>query len=51
MKLKPLGAGVISLLDSWADKNVGTKAYSAGTWGPSKADMLMEKDQRSWYEA
>ena len=39
------------LLDSWADKNVGTKAYSAGTWGPSKADMLMEKDQRSWYEA
>jgi glucose-6-phosphate 1-dehydrogenase len=39
------------LLDSWADKKVGTKAYSAGTWGPSKADMLMERDQRSWYEA
>ena len=39
------------LLDSWAEKNVGTKTYSAGTWGPSKADMLMEKDQRSWYEA
>ena len=39
------------LLDSWAEKKVGTKSYSAGTWGPSKADMLMEKDQRSWYEA
>jgi len=39
------------LLDSWAEKNVVTKTYSAGTWGPSKADMLMEKDQRSWYES
>lgn len=39
------------LLDAWADKKVGTKSYSAGTWGPSKADMLMEKDRRSWHEA
>jgi glucose-6-phosphate 1-dehydrogenase len=39
------------LLDSWSEKNVVTKTYSAGTWGPSKADMLMEKDQRSWYES
>ena len=39
------------LLDAWAEKKVGTKTYSAGTWGPSKADMLMEKDSRSWYES
>jgi len=38
------------LLQAWADKKVDTKAYSAGSWGPSKADMLIENDGRSWYQ-
>ena len=39
-----------TLLDAWADKNIGTKGYSAGSWGPSKAEILNENDGRSWYE-
>ncbi|MCS5588265.1 MAG: glucose-6-phosphate dehydrogenase [Porticoccaceae bacterium] len=38
------------LLEAWADKKVGTKPYSAGSWGPSKAEVLIENDGRSWYE-
>ena len=38
------------LLDAWRDKKVPTKSYSAGSWGPSKAELLIESDNRSWYE-
>ena len=38
-----------TLIDAWTDKKVATKSYGAGTWGPSKADMLIEKDGRSWH--
>ncbi len=39
------------LLATWKDKKIGTKSYSAGSWGPSKAEMLIENDDRSWYQA
>jgi len=39
-----------TLLSAWNDKKIGSKSYSAGSWGPSKADMLIENDGRSWYE-
>ena len=38
------------LLSAWNDRKIGSKSYSAGSWGPSKADMLIENDGRSWYE-
>ncbi|MFT5350057.1 MAG: glucose-6-phosphate 1-dehydrogenase [Gammaproteobacteria bacterium] len=38
-----------TLIDAWAQGDIGTKGYSAGSWGPSKAEMLIEKDQRSWH--
>jgi len=38
------------LLDAWSDKNIGTKTYSAGSWGPAKAEILIENDNRSWHE-
>ena len=40
-----------TLLDSWVDQKMGTKAYSAGSLGPAKAEMLIENDNRSWHEA
>jgi len=40
-----------TLLEAWHDKDVSTKPYGAGTWGPSKSEMLIEKDGRSWHEA
>ena len=39
------------LLATWKDKKIGTKSYSAGSWGPSKAEILIENDDRSWYQA
>ena len=39
-----------ALLAAWHHKGVAPNHYGAGSWGPSKADMLIEKDQRSWYE-
>jgi glucose-6-phosphate 1-dehydrogenase len=38
------------LLDAWMDQKMGTKAYSAGSLGPAKAEMLIENDNRSWHE-
>jgi glucose-6-phosphate 1-dehydrogenase len=38
------------LLASWRDKKVATKPYSAGSWGPSRAEILIENDNRSWQE-
>jgi len=40
-----------TLLDAWHSKGISTKPYGAGTWGPSKSEMLIEKDGRSWREA
>ena len=40
-----------TLLEAWHNKDVSTKPYGAGTWGPSKSEMLIEKDGRSWHEA
>jgi glucose-6-phosphate 1-dehydrogenase len=37
------------LLQAWDDKKVGTKSYSAGSWGPAKSESLIEKDGRNWY--
>lgn len=39
-----------NLLEAWTDNKVVTKSYSAGSWGPSKAELLIESDDRSWYE-
>jgi glucose-6-phosphate 1-dehydrogenase len=37
------------LLQAWSDKEVGTKSYSAGSWGPAKSESLIENDGRNWY--
>jgi glucose-6-phosphate 1-dehydrogenase len=39
-----------NLLAAWADKKITAKPYSAGSWGPSKAEVLIETSERSWYE-
>jgi glucose-6-phosphate 1-dehydrogenase len=39
------------LLEAWSEKKLGTKSYSAGSWGPAKSESLIEKDGRSWYLA
>jgi glucose-6-phosphate 1-dehydrogenase len=38
------------ILDAWAASNEPPKPYRAGTWGPSSAIALMERDGRTWNE-
>jgi glucose-6-phosphate 1-dehydrogenase len=35
---------------AWAEKGMTPKAYAAGTWGPSAAIALTERDGISWHE-
>ena len=40
---------VAPLLDAWKkDTSAPVPAYDAGTWGPSEANLLIERDGRAW---
>ncbi len=36
------------ILDAWEDPTAAPRPYEAGTWGPAKADAMIERDGRSW---
>jgi glucose-6-phosphate 1-dehydrogenase len=36
------------LLEAWAEPGTPLARYPAGTWGPSEADQLMEREGRHW---
>ncbi|MGH9182419.1 MAG: glucose-6-phosphate dehydrogenase [Acidimicrobiales bacterium] len=36
------------VLDAWHDDPVPPHPYPAGTWGPARADHLLERDGRRW---
>ncbi|WP_440225273.1 glucose-6-phosphate dehydrogenase [Dokdonella sp. MW10] len=38
------------ILAAWAAGNEAPKAYTAGSWGPSAAVALIERDGRTWHE-
>lgn len=38
------------ILKSWEAVNQQVQAYTAGTWGPSQAIALIERDGRTWHE-
>jgi glucose-6-phosphate 1-dehydrogenase len=35
---------------AWADKGMTPRPYAAGTWGPSAAIALTERDGVTWHE-
>lgn len=37
------------MLESWARDSKGPREYMAGTWGPSSAVALIERDGRTWH--
>lgn len=43
-------AWIDPILDSWGTSAELPKPYTAGTWGPSAAVALIERDGRTWYE-
>jgi glucose-6-phosphate 1-dehydrogenase len=38
------------ILDAWAGSSEPPKPYTSGTWGPSAAIALIERNGRTWYE-
>ncbi len=43
-------AWVDPIIEAWAASGEAPKPYTAGTWGPSAAIALIERDGRSWAE-
>ena len=38
------------ILDHWKESTDTPKPYTSGTWGPTSAIALIERDGRTWYE-
>jgi glucose-6-phosphate 1-dehydrogenase len=36
------------IIDAWTERRVTPAFYSAGTWGPAEADLLLERDGAAW---
>ncbi len=43
-------AWIDPILDAWRNAADPPRGYTAGTWGPSAAIALIERDGRTWYE-
>ncbi|WP_349357609.1 glucose-6-phosphate dehydrogenase [Stappia sp.] len=43
-------AWVDPILEAWAAHKEPPKGYTSGTWGPSAAIALIERDRRTWFE-
>jgi glucose-6-phosphate 1-dehydrogenase len=43
-------AWIDPILEAWKASPEAPKPYTAGTWGPSAAVALIERDGRTWYE-
>jgi len=41
---------VDGIRSAWVEAGITPKPYAAGTWGPSAAIALIERDGRSWHE-
>ena len=41
---------VAPILDGWADGGRPPQRYTPGTWGPTRAVALIERDGRTWHE-
>ena len=39
------------ILTAWEETGQGVQPYTAGTWGPSQAIALIERDGRTWHES
>ena len=38
-----------TLLDAWSARELPLQSYQAGSWGPTRGELLIEKDGRSWH--
>ena len=42
-------AWIDAIHEGWAAQGQPLESYAAGTWGPSSADFLLERDGRKWF--
>ena len=47
-ELKQQWAFIDPILDAWRRGVPALASYPAGSWGPSEADTLIERDGRQW---
>ncbi|MBD2860116.1 glucose-6-phosphate dehydrogenase [Spongiibacter sp. KMU-158] len=40
---------VDGVVEAWKRQNMEVRKYQAGSWGPAKSELLIEKDNRSWH--
>ncbi|MEE4109860.1 MAG: glucose-6-phosphate dehydrogenase [Halieaceae bacterium] len=38
-----------TLIDAWRTDGTPLQSYQAGSWGPTKGELLIEKDGRTWH--
>jgi glucose-6-phosphate 1-dehydrogenase len=38
-----------AVIEAWQEDGPGLQHYQAGSWGPTKGELLIEKDGRSWH--
>jgi glucose-6-phosphate 1-dehydrogenase len=43
-------AWVEPILEVWSDSGEAPRPYTAGTWGPSAAIALIEREGRTWHD-
>lgn len=43
-------AWVNPILDCWASADSAPSSYASGSWGPLEAELMIERDGRSWVE-
>ncbi|MFK8054087.1 MAG: glucose-6-phosphate dehydrogenase [Woeseiaceae bacterium] len=43
-------AWIDQIIDSWDAEKVPSQPYSAGTWGPTASAVLLDRDDRAWYQ-
>jgi glucose-6-phosphate 1-dehydrogenase len=43
-------AWVDPIVAAWRESGAAPRPYPAGSWGPSAAIALVERDGRTWYE-
>ncbi|MEM9171729.1 MAG: glucose-6-phosphate dehydrogenase [Pseudomonadota bacterium] len=44
-------AWIDQIIESWRDAKMGVQSYVAGTWGPSDSVVLLDRDDRAWFQS
>ncbi|MEN7342664.1 MAG: glucose-6-phosphate dehydrogenase [Pseudomonadota bacterium] len=43
-------AWIDGIIDAWSDAAMPVQPYVAGTWGPTASAVLLDRDDRAWYQ-